>query len=248
MTTPPLTHTVEGLMALVKSFGDIEILHAIGKVSSSERNKALENVQSYAVWLVDATAVDAAAEALKVPGRCEYCDDTGDVHGIDGEWRGRCTCKAGSGSDGAAPLPLSDRQIVQAYRTTPGLLHFLSFQAGARWAEAEALRLASPDTAAAQPADKDIQAWGDRNAIKQGLDELRVMVDDARSLAPSVVADLGQWATSRFGVFESDGSFRELPERGWVSDPLAHTARWVGGINDAQLLRAALAATPGAKP
>lgn len=104
------------------------------------------------------------------------------------------------------------------------------------------------DTAAAQPSDKDIQAWGDRNAIKQGLDELRVMVDDARSLAPSVVADLGQWATSRFGVFESDGSFRELPERGWESDPLAHTSRWVGGINDAQLLRAALAATPVAQP
>lgn len=27
--------------------------------------------------------------------RCEHCDGTGDVHGIDGEWRGRCTCPAG---------------------------------------------------------------------------------------------------------------------------------------------------------
>lgn len=33
-----------------------------------------------------------AASAYK---RCEYCDGTGDVHGIDGEWRGRCTCSAG---------------------------------------------------------------------------------------------------------------------------------------------------------
>lgn len=65
MTTPPLTHTVEGLMALVKSFGHIEILGAMGKVTALQRKKAWEDVQSYAVWLVDATAVDAAAEALK---------------------------------------------------------------------------------------------------------------------------------------------------------------------------------------
>lgn len=27
--------------------------------------------------------------------RCEHCDGTGDVHSIDGEWRGVCTCPAG---------------------------------------------------------------------------------------------------------------------------------------------------------
>lgn len=27
--------------------------------------------------------------------RCEYCDGTGDVHSLDGEWRGRCICDAG---------------------------------------------------------------------------------------------------------------------------------------------------------
>lgn len=26
--------------------------------------------------------------------RCTYCDGTGDVHGIDGEWRGTCPCAA----------------------------------------------------------------------------------------------------------------------------------------------------------
>jgi hypothetical protein len=35
----------------------------------------------------------AGAAASK---RCEHCDDTGDVHSIDGEWRGRCTCAAGA--------------------------------------------------------------------------------------------------------------------------------------------------------
>lgn len=30
-----------------------------------------------------------------VEERCAYCDDTGDVHGRDGEWRGACVCTAG---------------------------------------------------------------------------------------------------------------------------------------------------------
>ena len=30
--------------------------------------------------------------------RCPHCDDTGDVHGQDGEWRGVCTCPAGKGA------------------------------------------------------------------------------------------------------------------------------------------------------
>lgn len=39
------------------------------------------------------------------PGRCEYCDGTGDVHGIDGEWRGECTeCKT-------PDAPVSDADI-----------------------------------------------------------------------------------------------------------------------------------------
>jgi len=39
---------------------------------------------------------DGKAEALAQQGeqRCTYCDGTGDVHGIDGEWRGSCPCAA----------------------------------------------------------------------------------------------------------------------------------------------------------
>lgn len=32
---------------------------------------------------------------LPPPPRCEYCDDTGDVNSLDGEWRGTCSCPAG---------------------------------------------------------------------------------------------------------------------------------------------------------
>lgn len=28
------------------------------------------------------------------PKRCQYCDGTGDVHSIDGQWRGSCNCEA----------------------------------------------------------------------------------------------------------------------------------------------------------
>ena len=31
--------------------------------------------------------------------RCSFCDDTGDVHAIDGQWRGVCTCAAGEPGD-----------------------------------------------------------------------------------------------------------------------------------------------------
>lgn len=37
----------------------------------------------------------AYAAALRQQERCPYCDNTGDVHSIDGEWRGEChECKA----------------------------------------------------------------------------------------------------------------------------------------------------------
>lgn len=34
--------------------------------------------------------------------RCEYCDDTGDVHTPTGEWRGRCHCQAADAEGGEA--------------------------------------------------------------------------------------------------------------------------------------------------
>lgn len=33
-------------------------------------------------------------------GRCGYCDDTGDVHSPDGQWRGSCSCPAGAAAKG----------------------------------------------------------------------------------------------------------------------------------------------------
>lgn len=48
-----------------------------------------------AVWSSLATAAQEAIAALRNGGRCTTCDDTGDVHRIDGEWLGACHCPAG---------------------------------------------------------------------------------------------------------------------------------------------------------
>lgn len=57
-------------------------------------------------------------------------------------------------------------------------------------------------------------------------------------------AMLQPWAHSRFGVFHEDGRFEELPPDDPVGErhPRGHTARWVGGPSDLQLLHAALLA------
>lgn len=49
------------------------------------------------VWdFLESALRSLAASATQVPHKpCEYCDDTGDVHGRDGEWRGVCSCPAG---------------------------------------------------------------------------------------------------------------------------------------------------------
>ena len=39
--------------------------------------------------------VVATHQPSETTGHCIYCDDTGDVHGFDGEWRGVCSCEAG---------------------------------------------------------------------------------------------------------------------------------------------------------
>lgn len=54
--------------------------------------------------------------------RCSYCDGTGDVHSIDGEWRGICTeCEAGSAlrmqaAPKAAPKDHELRELVNRLR------------------------------------------------------------------------------------------------------------------------------------
>ena len=52
---------------------------------------------------------DTAAPA-PVEQRCTYCDGTGDVHSIDGEWRGTCHCAAAP-----APQPAQGGDYANAF-------------------------------------------------------------------------------------------------------------------------------------
>lgn len=65
---------------------------------------SVANMQGNAVAAMEhCAAVEAALrDAPKAePKRCPYCDDTGDVHSIDGEWRGTCNCPAGQATPSA---------------------------------------------------------------------------------------------------------------------------------------------------
>lgn len=67
-----------------------------------------------------------AALASKPPAgeqkRCGYCDGTGDVHSVDGQWRGRCTCPAGQQPTLTQSKPSQDdlRDKLQRQCTTWG--------------------------------------------------------------------------------------------------------------------------------
>lgn len=44
--------------------------------------------------------------------RCSNCDGTGDVHSIDGEWRGTCHCPAGQATKAVAPQPVERKPML----------------------------------------------------------------------------------------------------------------------------------------
>jgi hypothetical protein len=48
------------------------------------------------------TAPSSPGAAEADAARCEYCDDTGDVHDATGVWRGICTCPVGQAMSGEA--------------------------------------------------------------------------------------------------------------------------------------------------
>lgn len=49
-----------------------------------------ETRSQWNAWQARAS-LDTTSASRELPKHCEYCDDTGDVHSLDGEWRGTCT-------------------------------------------------------------------------------------------------------------------------------------------------------------
>lgn len=61
------------------------------RVLSRSRNGEYKSPYTALAWATwKARAALAASQPAPVEARCQYCDGTGDVHSIDGEWRGQC--------------------------------------------------------------------------------------------------------------------------------------------------------------
>lgn len=59
--------------------------------------------------------------ALAAQQPCQYCNDTGDVHGLDGEWLGTCTaCKWGSAQKAAQPVAFDHDIGADRYQVVKG--------------------------------------------------------------------------------------------------------------------------------
>ena len=91
-------------------------------MSIKQAIEALDELVEYAEeagfgWSLDnARAALAALRSMPAEPvkRCPYCDDTGDVHSIDGEWRGTCNCPAGQATPSAptAVEPTAEQSSV----------------------------------------------------------------------------------------------------------------------------------------
>ena len=89
---------------------------------SDEWIARLESQQTGGLESVDADAIRQcivellAAAPHPQPVRCTYCDGTGDVHSITGEWRGACCCEAGK-----APQPQPVQEPVATVQCIHGV-------------------------------------------------------------------------------------------------------------------------------
>lgn len=150
------------------------------------------------------------ARVVEPVARCKYCDDTGDVHGIDGEWRGVCTACDASKKD--AVLQASIDFIRELTGMEPPPIEVAppeTFQPFKTFAETVCAIFTTPQEAAAQPSqaadlrdaeryrwlrDQDDRsdafcmygrngAWGECGHMEIGSELLDEVIDDAMAKA-----------------------------------------------------------------
>lgn len=86
---------------------DTGVIEIIGEDSHGREGSAEVNLQEYAGKAAEILgSIVAAPDAQPLRhtkdgalAECPYCDDTGEVHSIDGEWRGACGCRQQTGTD-----------------------------------------------------------------------------------------------------------------------------------------------------
>lgn len=165
-TQPP----VDALMALIRAFSNC---------SPGDEDEALEEIET-----------SARALAAIPAKRCPYCDDTGDVHSIDGEWRGRCTCPAGQ----YAPTPpTAPAQDAQGERNAQMLIDIgnAALRAGWNGVDLQAFvigRLASPSPSAVQPLSDGDFAFLDDDGKQMMITSHHYTVKDIKALIDDLKA------------------------------------------------------------
>lgn len=107
----------------------------------------------------EVSMVDSLVEAMKKHGHheelslirhnlkmaekaCSYCDDTGDVHTHDGEWRGVCCCEAGQAIKESPWRPIEtapEDTEVWAFNGTQGLMKLVDIEDWRGWIWVEEL-------------------------------------------------------------------------------------------------------------
>ena len=133
---------------------------------AKENGQYVEVMTSLAweAWQARAALRDAPQQAE--PKRCPSCDDTGDVHSIDGEWRGTCNCPAGQATPSAptAVEPTAEKVSVVEPQTIvaerdPHPNAFMQVPKGTE-IKAHWPRLVEPDErAACEWSDDDYGNW-----------------------------------------------------------------------------------------
>lgn len=97
--------------------------------------------------------------------RCEYCDGTGDVHSLDGEWRGTCDCPAGQ-----QPEPIS-RNLRAVHAMILNALDRDAAEGKAVRGEMAAEQQAAPDVAGLKEALKSMVS-GYMRLLQSGYDRI----------------------------------------------------------------------------
>lgn len=82
------------VLRVIRSLGeqdaDLAMYGAADNARAREYGEAAATRACCAIALMPPASPSPAPAAVV----CAHCDGTGDVHGIDGEWKGQCSCKA----------------------------------------------------------------------------------------------------------------------------------------------------------
>lgn len=159
--------------------------------------------------MLDTNTLRAALASKPPQGeqkRCGYCDDTGDVHSIDGEWRGRCTCPAGQSAPQPEPVAPPAREVRctcgnewewNSDQTMWELAHVATPPAQAVQ-DSQAVR----DVLSERERQKSVEGWTPEHDDEHGTASMAAAAGCYAFSAASEYAENTHWSNKRFDAAE----------------------------------------------